>query len=299
MRRREHGDAAAGRLHRQRPVAHRDRHTLGLQPVCRDLPQRAVGVVIGDLRTHVVARLTIGRRGDVEPRVVVIGDVGIVGGQHRFLLNQAAGGVERVGQSAVEAAHAQAVEDDLDAFADAARRRAAERERALHVPGPLRVARRIVEERVPAAPALPRLALVERAGAADDRLALGPDGGHERLGGVERERRAPDPCRLVRPRDRHRAVAANDVDGTGLHPGEIDRHRHRGRLHGNEHQQGKAGDTHVRGRLSPRAHGVRPDRGGCPRPSTPRAASSRLSSSGSARTRSPGSVPPLSDPTGR
>ena len=105
--------------------------------------------------------------------------------------------------------------------------RAAQPERALHVPCPIRVARRIVEERVPAAPALSRLALIERTGAADDGLAVGPDGGDERLRGIERERRAPDPCRLVRPRDGHRVVAASDGDGAGPHAGEIERHRHR------------------------------------------------------------------------
>ena len=139
------------------------------------MAQDAVGVVVGHLGAHVVARLTIRGGGHLESRVVVVGDVGIVGRQHRFLLNQPAAGVERVGETAVEAAHAQAVEQDLHTFANAANRRGAQRERALHVARPLGMARRIVEERVPPAAALSRLASIEGPSAADDGLAVGPD----------------------------------------------------------------------------------------------------------------------------
>ena len=85
-----------------------------------DRLQRARGVVIRNLGAHVVAGRAIGRRAHVEPGVVVVGDVGLVGREHRFLLNQPAPGIERVRDRALEAAHAHAVEHELDALADAA-----------------------------------------------------------------------------------------------------------------------------------------------------------------------------------
>ena len=132
------------------------------------MPERAFGVVEGDVGAHVVARLPIGRRGHVEAGVVVVRDVGVVGRENRLLLNEAAAGIERVGEPAIEAAHAQAVEHDLHALADAARRRAAQLQRALHVTGAVRVGRRIVEEGVPAAAPLAGFALVEGTRAAYD-----------------------------------------------------------------------------------------------------------------------------------
>src|SRR4029453_17787603 len=99
--------------------------------------------------------------------------------------------IERVGQAALEAAHPQAVEPDLHALTDRARRGRAQRERTPHVPRPIGMARRIAEKPVPPAAAFPGLALIERTGAADDRLTLEPDGRDERLFGIERERRAP------------------------------------------------------------------------------------------------------------
>ncbi len=76
VRRGKHRHAAAGRLQRQRAIARLHGHALGLQPVQRDTPQRAVGVVVDGLGAHVVARLTIGGRGHVESGVVVVRDVG-------------------------------------------------------------------------------------------------------------------------------------------------------------------------------------------------------------------------------
>ena len=227
MRRGEHRHAAAGRLQRQRAIARLHGHALGLQSVQRDTPQRAVGVVEDGLGVHIVARLTIGGRCHVEPGVVVVRDVRVVRCQDGFLLNQPAARVERVSQTAVEAAHAQAVEDNLHSFAHAARRGATKLKCALHVARSVRVRRRIVEEGVPPASALASLPLIEGPRAADDGFAVWSDGRDERLCGVERERRAPDAGRLVRPRHRHRVVAADDADGPRLHAREIERHGHR------------------------------------------------------------------------
>ena len=97
MRRGKHRDAAAGGLRRQRAVA--DLHRLALGPEARAVRprlQRARGVVVRDLGPHVVAGRAIGRRRHVEPGVVVVRDVGIVGREHRFLLDQPASGIERV-----------------------------------------------------------------------------------------------------------------------------------------------------------------------------------------------------------
>jgi len=121
VRRREHRDAAAGRLHRQRAVARLHRHALCLQAIRRRPPQDAFGVVKGDLGVHVVARPSIRRRRHLEPGVVVVRHVRILRRQNRFLLHQTAAGVERVGDAAFEAAHARAVEDDLDAVTSGAR----------------------------------------------------------------------------------------------------------------------------------------------------------------------------------
>jgi hypothetical protein len=197
---------------------------------------RAIGVVVGHFGAHVVARLPILRRRHLEARVVVIGDVRLVRGQHGFLVNQTAAWIERVGESAFETAHAQAVEHDLHAIADAARDGATQPERALHVASPIWMARGIVEERVPAATALPGLTLVERACAANNRLALEADGGDERLAGIEREGRPPRPRALVGPSHRYRVFAANDARRARPHAAEIDRRLNRRRLQRNERQ---------------------------------------------------------------
>ena len=164
------------------------------------------------------------------PGVVVVRDVGVVRRQDRFLLDQPAARVERVGQTAVEAAHAQAVEDDLHAFADAARRGATQPERALHVARPIGVGRRIVEEGVPPAPALACLALIERTCAADDGFAVGPMDVMSGCAGssenVARQTRAVSSGQVTR----HGVVAADDGDRPRLHAGEIERHRHGRRL---------------------------------------------------------------------
>ena len=97
-------------------------------------------------------------------------------------MHEAAAGIERVGEAAVERAHAQAVEHDLDPLADTARDGAAQRERALHVARAIGVACRIIEERVPPAAAFACLAAIERTRAAHDRLAaVRADGRDERL----------------------------------------------------------------------------------------------------------------------
>ena len=74
---------------------------------------------------------------------------------------------------------------DFDPLADAARGGGAQLERALHVPRAVGVARRIIEERVPPAAALPGFTLIERTRGADDGLAVGADGGDQRLRRVE------------------------------------------------------------------------------------------------------------------
>src|SRR5688572_23719435 len=109
--------------------------------------------------------------------------------------------------------------------------------------GPFGMAGRVIEERVPPATAPSRLTPIEGPGAADDGLAGGPDRGNERLRGIERERRAPDPRRLVRPRQAHGVSVSNDADRPWPHPGEIERHRYGGRrgLHRHEKHSGKDG----------------------------------------------------------
>ena len=101
MRRRKHGDAAAGGFRRQRPVADLHRLALGSEAGAVHLFQRARRVVVRDLRPHVVAGCAIGRRRHIEPGVVVVRDVGIVGRQHCFLMDQPASGIERVRQRAL------------------------------------------------------------------------------------------------------------------------------------------------------------------------------------------------------
>ncbi len=96
VRRRKHGDAAAGGFRRERSVAHLDRLALCAESRAVDRLQRARRVVIRNLGAHVVPGRAIGRRSHVEPGVVVVGDVGLVGREHRFLLNQPASGIERV-----------------------------------------------------------------------------------------------------------------------------------------------------------------------------------------------------------
>ena len=215
-------------LQRQRAIARLNRDAFGLQAVQRDVPQRALGVVEGGFGAHVVARLAIGRRGHLEAGVVVVGDVGVVGGEDRFLLNQAAARIERVGKATVEAAHAETVEHDLHPFADAARGRAAQLQRALHVARAVGVGRRIVEEGVPSASPLAGLALIERTRAADDGVGACADGRDERLRGIQRERRAPRASRLVGPGDGHRFFSARDADRARPHAAEVERHGRRG-----------------------------------------------------------------------
>src|SRR5439155_8751228 len=159
-------------------------------------------------------------------------------------------------QTAVEAAHAQAVEEDLHAFANAARRRATKLKGALHVARPIGVRRRIIEERVPPASALAGLALIEGARAADNGFAAGPDGRYQRLCGIERERRAPDAGGLIRPGHGHRVFAADDADWPRPYAREIERHRHTGRLQRDEDQSCKEGAAYVHGGADYRSNAV-------------------------------------------
>ena len=121
---------------------------------------------------------------------------------------------------------------------------AAQRKRALHMACAVGVAGWIVEERVPAATALPCLAAIEGTRAAHNRLALRADGRDERLRRIERERGSPDPLRFVRPGHGHGVVAADDRNGTGAHGGEIERHRYGGRLQRHETERGEQHDMH-------------------------------------------------------
>ena len=69
------------------PAPARARHG---SPLLTSRLQRARRVVVRNLRAHVVAGRAIGRRAMSSPGVVVVRDVGIVGRQHRFLMNEAA-----------------------------------------------------------------------------------------------------------------------------------------------------------------------------------------------------------------
>ena len=96
MRSRKHRHAAAGRLRRQRAVTDFHGLALGLQPVVHFALQYARGVVVRDLRLHVVAGCAIGRGRHVEAGVVVVRDVRIVGREHSLLVDKAAAGIKRI-----------------------------------------------------------------------------------------------------------------------------------------------------------------------------------------------------------
>ena len=75
---------------------------------------------------------------------------------------------------------------------------------------PIRMARRVVEERVPASAPFTGFAVVERACVGDDRGGSSGNRRNQRPCGIERERRAPRARRIIGPRDGHRIAGRSD-----------------------------------------------------------------------------------------
>ena len=224
VRRGKHRHAAAGGGRREGAVAHLHRLPLRIEAGRDVVAQVAGGVVPAHAALHVAAGHAVGVGGHLPAPVVVVGDVGGVRGGHRFLLDEAAAGVDGVDDRPLEHPHAQPVEGQLDPLADGADGRLRQAEHALRMPGAVGMTGREVEEGVPPAPPRTRLDLVERPHRGHHGDAVHRDRLDERPVGIERERRPPVPVGRVRPLHRHAVLGRGHFHGTGPQVAHVQRH---------------------------------------------------------------------------
>ena len=224
MRRGKHRHAAASGGRREGAVAHLHRLPLRVEARRDVVAQLAGRVIPAHAALHVAAGHAVGVGGHLPAPVVVVGDVGGVGRDHRLLLDQAAAGVDGVDDRPLEHAHAQPVEGQLDALADGADGRLPQAEHPLGVPRAVGMAGREVEERVPPAPPCARLDLVKRPHPRRHGDAVHRDRLDQRPVGIERERRPPVPVGRVRPLHRHPVLDLGHLHGAGPQFAHVQRH---------------------------------------------------------------------------